>query len=36
MNSEGVPTITTAWERVIDSEVRRVYEQACDELDSYV
>ena len=28
MNSDSVPTITTAWERVVDGEIRRVYEAA--------
>ena len=36
MNSDAVPTITTAWERVIDGEIKRVYDSACDELNKYV
>ena len=36
LNSDSVPTITTAWERVIDCEIRRVYEQACSELDNFL
>lgn len=36
MNSDAVPTISTAWERVIDSEIQRVYDSASLELDSYI
>eukprot|EP00347_Sterkiella_histriomuscorum_P006351 403353091 len=36
INSDAVPTITTAWERVIDGEIKRVYDQACDQLNSYI
>lgn len=33
LNSESIPTISTAWERVIDSEIKRVFEEAVNELD---
>ena len=36
INSDAVPTITTAWERVIDGEIKRVYDQACDSLNNYI
>ena len=29
INSDAVPTITTAWERVIDAELARVFDAAC-------
>lgn len=33
INSESIPTISSAWERVIDSEIRRVFDEANNELD---
>lgn len=36
MNSDAVPTISTAWERVIDKEIERIYESAVSELEDYV
>lgn len=30
MNSDSVPTIASAWERVIDSEINRVYVDATE------
>lgn len=33
MNSDAIPTISTAWERVIDSEIGRVLEMAFRELN---
>ena len=29
INADAVPTITTAWERVVDAEIGRVFESAC-------
>lgn len=36
LNSDAIPTISTAWERVVDGELRRVYDQACDELEFFL
>ena len=36
MNSDCVPTISTAWERVMDSEIRRVFDSACEEFEFFV
>lgn len=36
LNSDAVPTISSAWERVVDSELRRVYDQACGELEHFM
>ena len=36
INSDAVPTISTAWERVIDGEISRVYDHALQELNKYV
>ena len=36
INSDTVPTISTAWERVIDGEISRVYDIALSELNKYV
>jgi hypothetical protein len=36
MNSSAVPTISTAWERVIDSEISRIEEKAINELRGFV
>jgi hypothetical protein len=36
MNSDAIPTISSAWERVMDSELRRVYDQAITELETFV
>lgn len=33
MNSDAIPTISSAWERVIDGQLNRVFEQALEELD---
>jgi hypothetical protein len=33
INSETVPTIASAWERVIDSEIKRVFEEANNEIE---
>jgi len=30
MNADAVPTITSAWERVIDGEIKRVYDRALE------
>lgn len=36
INSDAIPTISTAWERVIDGEIRRVYDAACSELNANI
>ena len=36
MNSDTVPTITTAWERVIDNEINRVYVDAVEKFKKFV
>ena len=36
MNSDAVPTISTAWERVIDGEIKRVYDQALEDLEFFI
>lgn len=36
MNSDAIPTITSAFERVVDGELRRVFDLACAELDSFM
>ncbi len=36
MNSDSIPTISSAWERVMDGELRRVYDLAISELESFV
>mmetsp|Transcript_34216 Transcript_34216/g.33434 ORF Transcript_34216/g.33434 Transcript_34216/m.33434 type:complete len:460 (+) Transcript_34216:286-1665(+) len=36
MNSESIPTISSAWERVINSEIMRVQEAAIEELKGFV
>jgi hypothetical protein len=36
LNSDAIPTISSAWEWVIDSELRRVYDQACSELEVFM
>ncbi len=36
INTDAIPTISTAWERVIDSEIRSVYETACLELNESI
>ncbi|CDW74480.1 guanylate-binding n-terminal domain containing protein [Stylonychia lemnae] len=36
MNSDAVPTISSAWERVIDGEIKRIYELALEQLNQYI
>ena len=36
LNSDSIPTITTAWERVIDGELKRIFETTCQELDQFL
>ena len=36
MNSDRVPTISSAWERVIDAEVNKMLMMAVDELNKYI
>jgi len=36
MNSKAVPTISTAWERVLDGEIRRVEEEAGAQFERFL
>lgn len=36
MNSDSVPTISTAWERVLDSEIGRTLETAFKLVSTYI
>ncbi len=36
MNSDSIPTIKSAYERVIDAELRRVFDQAYLELENFM
>lgn len=36
LNSGVIPTIATAWDRVVDAELRRVHDQACHAMDAFV
>ena len=36
LNSEAVPTIQSAWERVVDAELRRVYESSIREFRRFL
>ena len=36
LNSDVIPTISTAWERVIDAELRRVQSHAWEEIDTFM
>ena len=36
INSDSIPTISSAWERVLDGELRRIYEQTITELDDFM
>lgn len=36
LNSDAVPTISSAWERVVDGELRRVYDHASCELEHHL
>lgn len=33
INKEAIPTISTTWERVVEGEVRRVFEKAIGDLE---
>jgi len=33
INADAIPTITTAWERVIDAEIARVFDVSCHTLN---
>jgi hypothetical protein len=35
MNSDTVPTISTAWERVIDGEIERVFDLSLSNFSSF-
>jgi len=34
INSDSIPTISTAWDRVMDGELRRVYDNTIKEVES--
>ena len=36
INSNAIPTISSAWERVIDGELRRIYDAAMSDLEFYL
>jgi hypothetical protein len=36
LNSGSVPTISTAWDRVLEAELRRVHDSACHAMDSFI
>ena len=36
INREAIPTIATTWERVIEGEVRRVFEKAIGDLEFFL
>lgn len=34
INSDSIPSISTAWDRVMDGELRRVYDNTIKEVES--
>ena len=36
INKEAIPTIATTWERVVEGEVRRVFEKAIGDLEFFL